>query len=97
MIESMTRVKIAITIPQELLVQVKDAVEQGEATSVSAYISEAVQRRNAKRPLDLYVEMLKAEHGEPSPEAYAWADEQLRRMGWAPADKRKGSRSTQGR
>jgi Arc/MetJ-type ribon-helix-helix transcriptional regulator len=96
MMEGMTRVKIAITIPEELLAEVKAAVAHGEATSVSAYISEAVARRHAKRPLELYVDMLKAEHGEPSPEAYEWADEQLRRVGWelAKANKQKGSRST---
>src|SRR5947209_17595769 len=70
MINSMTRVKIAITIPEALLADVKAAVAHGEASSVSAYISEAVARRHAKRPLELYVDMLKAEHGEPSPEAY---------------------------
>ena len=90
----MTRAKIAITISEELLAGIKAAVADGEAASVSAYISDAVQRRQGKRGLELLVETLKAEHGEPTAEDYAWADEQLQRMGWAPAGKRKGSRST---
>ena len=90
----MTRAKIAITISEELLAGIKAAVADGEAASVSAYISDAVQRRQGKRGLELLVEMLKAEDGEPTGEDYAWADEQLRRMGWAPSGRRKGSRST---
>ena len=92
MMNGMTRAKIAITISEELLSEIKAAVASGESPSVSAYISDAVQRRQAKRPLELLVEMLKAEHGEPTAKDYEWADEQLRRMGWAPAGKRKGSR-----
>ena len=95
----MTRAKIAITIPEDLLAQVKDAVARGEASSVSGYITDAVTmcigKREGKRPLQIYLDMLRAEHGEPPPEAYEWADEQLRRMGWEPP-KRKGSPSTQG-
>lgn len=88
MMNGMTKAKIAITISEDLLVQVKDAVARGEAPSVSAYISGAVAyslgKREGKRPLQLYIDMVKAEHGEPPPEAYAWADEQLRRMGITP-------------
>ena len=84
----MTKAKIAITIPEDLLADVKASVARGEATSVSGFISEAVAyslgRRQGKRPLQIYLDMLKAEHGEPPPEAYEWADEQIRRMGLAP-------------
>lgn len=94
----MTRVKIAITIPEELLAGVKAAVERGEAASVSAYISDAVARReDGKRPLEMLIDELKAEHGEPSPEEYAWADEQLRRVGLLRPAKARASRSTRAR
>jgi hypothetical protein len=97
MMEGMARVKIAITIPEELLAEIKAAIAQGEATSVSGYISEAVARRHAKRPLELLVAMMKAEQGEPSREAYEWADGQLGRMGWTPPDKQKATRPMRAR
>ena len=89
----MTRAKIAITIPEELLAEVKGAVARGEASSVSAYISDAIAMRGAKSGLRAYLDALIEKHGEPSEEAYQWADEQLRRMGLTPP-KRRASRST---
>jgi Arc/MetJ-type ribon-helix-helix transcriptional regulator len=93
----MTRVKIAITIPEELLAQVKVAVAKGEAASVSAYISDAVASHSERRDLSTYLEALNARFGEPSPEAYAWADEQLQPADGAPPAKRRISRSTRAR
>jgi Arc/MetJ-type ribon-helix-helix transcriptional regulator len=97
MIKGMTRVKIAITIPEELLAGVKAAVARGEAASVSAYISDAVAMNGGKSGLRAYLDALMDEHGDPPPEAYAWADEQLRRMGWLPPEKQRASRSTRAR
>jgi Arc/MetJ-type ribon-helix-helix transcriptional regulator len=96
MMKGMTRVKIAITIPEELLAQVQDAVAQGEARSVSAYISDAVAARGEKRGLAAYVESLQERFGEPPREATEWADRELRRVGVL-APERKGSRSTRAR
>jgi Arc/MetJ-type ribon-helix-helix transcriptional regulator len=93
----MTRAKIAITVPEELLAQVKDAVARGEASSVSAYISDAIAMRGAKSGLRAYLDALIEDYGEPSKEAYEWADEQLRRMGWLSPEKPRASRSTRAR
>jgi Arc/MetJ-type ribon-helix-helix transcriptional regulator len=93
MINGMTRAKIAITIPEDLLAQVKEAVARGEARSVSAYITDAVAMRGGKNGLRAFLDSMFEEFGEPTPEEYAWADEQLRRMGLEPP-KRTGSRST---
>ena len=93
MINGMTRAKIAITIPEDLLTQVKEAVARGEAASVSAYISDAIAMRGAKTGMRAYLDALIERDGLPSEEDYAWADEQLRRMGTAPPPRR-GSRST---
>jgi Arc/MetJ-type ribon-helix-helix transcriptional regulator len=84
MMIGMTRVKIAITIPEELLAEVKAAVARGEAASVSAYISEAVAQANGKRPYQQYFDLLDELHGPPSPEDHAWAAKQLRRVGLLP-------------
>jgi hypothetical protein len=101
MMNGMTKAKIAITIPADLLAEVKAAVDRGESSSVSGFISEAVAfslgQSQGKRPLRIYLDMLKAEHGAPSPEDYAWADEQIRRMGLQPRSAAQDSPSTQAR
>jgi Arc/MetJ-type ribon-helix-helix transcriptional regulator len=87
----MTKVaKITVSLPQEQVEQVRDAVARGDAASVSGYVSAALAdalagRRNGRlekdRPgadsLAALVEELIAEYGEPSAEAYAWADAAL--------------------
>src|SRR3954452_10215296 len=97
MMIGMTRVKIAITIPEELLAKVKVAVAEGDAASVSAYISDAVASHSERRGLSAYVDALNVRFGEPSPEAYAWADEQLQPAAAEPPAKRRVSRSTRAR
>jgi Arc/MetJ-type ribon-helix-helix transcriptional regulator len=81
----MTKVaKITVSLPVEQVEQVREAVGRGEAASVSGYISAALAEALA-RPIaekdenalaDLVAELI-AEHGEPSAEAYAWADKVL--------------------
>jgi Arc/MetJ-type ribon-helix-helix transcriptional regulator len=79
--------KITISLPQQQAEQVRDAVARGEATSVSGYISAALANSLAAPDLggdqegesslaELVAELV-AEHGEPSAEAYAWADKVL--------------------
>jgi Arc/MetJ-type ribon-helix-helix transcriptional regulator len=76
----MTKVaKITISLPREQVEQAREAVERGEAASVSGYISAALTAV-ALGPVaeqdtlaDLVADLI-AEHGRPSAEAYAWAD-----------------------
>jgi Arc/MetJ-type ribon-helix-helix transcriptional regulator len=80
----MTKVaKITISLPGEQAEQVREAVARGEASSVSSYISAALAAvvppsvdEDDDTLADLVADMI-AEHGRPSPEAYAWADEVL--------------------
>jgi Arc/MetJ-type ribon-helix-helix transcriptional regulator len=80
----MTKVaKITISLPQEQAEQAREAVARGEASSVSSYISAALAAVSPPTAVedddtlaDLVADMI-AEHGLPSPEAYAWADEVL--------------------
>jgi len=65
--------KIAITLPTALAEAVKSAVKAGKAPSVSAYIAEAVARRQQEDSLSALVDELIAEHGEPSADDYEWA------------------------
>jgi Arc/MetJ-type ribon-helix-helix transcriptional regulator len=76
--------KIAISLPPEQVEQAREAVARGEAASVSGYISAAL---TAVAPvssggveedtLAAFAAELIAEDGEPSAEAYAWADRVL--------------------
>ena len=61
--ESMTAAKIAITLPRPLLAKVKGAVKRGRASSVSAFVSEALEARVREDSLAGLVRDLIAEHG----------------------------------
>lgn len=81
----MTKVaKITISLPREQAEQAREAVARGEAASVSNYISTALAAvapvgvaGNEEDTLAGLVADIFAEDGEPSPEAYAWADRVL--------------------
>lgn len=69
--------KIAISLPDELVDDAREAVRAGRAASVSAYIANALVARKREHTLESLVADLKAEFGEPSPEDDAWAAEVL--------------------
>ena len=80
----MTKVaKITISLPQEQVEQAREAVANGEASSVSGYISAALAAvapllaTDEQDTLAAFAADLIAEDGEPSAEAYAWADRVL--------------------
>ena len=80
----MTKVaKITISLPQEQVEQAREAVTNGEASSVSGYISAALAAvapllaTDEQDTLAAFAADLIAEDGEPSAEAYAWADRVL--------------------
>jgi Arc/MetJ-type ribon-helix-helix transcriptional regulator len=81
MILSMTKAKIAVTIDQDLLVKVRQAVEEGAAPSVSAYVEQAVaahltEEEDFRAMLD---EMLEETGGPLTDEERAEID---RKFGW---------------
>jgi Arc/MetJ-type ribon-helix-helix transcriptional regulator len=69
----MTAAKIAITIPEEQLAQVRRAVRGGHAESVSAYIAKALARQERETTLRAVVQELVRLHGEPTRKDKAWA------------------------
>jgi len=69
----MTREKIAITLPQEQVAAARRAVAEGRAASVSAYISQALARRDADEELAEAIAEIYAEAGAPTAEDRAWA------------------------
>lgn len=80
----MTKVaKITISLPPEQAEEARAAVARGEAPNVSQYVSAALAAvapaaatEKEDTLADLVADII-AEDGEPSPEAYAWADRVL--------------------
>ena len=73
MIISMTRQKIAISLPEEQVAAARRAVAEGRAASVSAFISQALARRDADEELAETIAEVYAESGRPSEEDRLWA------------------------
>ncbi len=73
--------KITVSLPPEQVEQAKAAVAEGEAASVSGYVSAALAAmapvaapEEDEDTMADFVRDLIAEDGEPSAEARAWAD-----------------------
>jgi antitoxin ParD1/3/4 len=73
MIDGMTRQKIAITLPEEQVAAARQAVAEGRAASVSAYISQALARRDADEELAETIAGIYTETGQPTEEDRRWA------------------------
>jgi Arc/MetJ-type ribon-helix-helix transcriptional regulator len=73
MIDGMTRQKIAITLPEEQVAAARQAVAEGRAASVSAYISQALARRDADEELADTIAEVYAETGQPTEDDRLWA------------------------
>ena len=69
--------KIAVSLPDELVAAARRAVEEGRAASVSAYVATALARQVREDDLGALLAEMRAEHGSPSAEDYAWADQVL--------------------
>jgi Arc/MetJ-type ribon-helix-helix transcriptional regulator len=72
MIAGMTT-KIAVSLPDELVAAARQAVAEGRAASVSAYVAEALAERRADEDLARLLDEMDAEHGPPTAEHFAWA------------------------
>jgi Arc/MetJ-type ribon-helix-helix transcriptional regulator len=77
MIIGMTRRKIAITLPEDQVAAARRAVAEGRSASVSAYISQALARRDADEELAETVAEIYAETGPPTAADRAWARQAL--------------------
>jgi hypothetical protein len=75
----MTKAKIAVTIPTDVLVLAKKEVRAGRAKSLSAFISEAVDEKVRRAELTSILDAMDAEHGPPNKGARVWAKRLLRR------------------
>jgi antitoxin ParD1/3/4 len=69
--------KIAVSLPDAEVEAARRAVAAGRAHSVSAYIAEAIARRERQDSLTVLLDDLDRELGEPTAADYAWADKAL--------------------
>ena len=74
---SMTRSKIAISLPKEQLVRVHREVRAGRAPSVSGYIARVLAEDERRQSLRALLQDLIEQHGEPTAEDVKWAKRAL--------------------
>ena len=65
MIGGMTTAKIAVSLPAELVEQVQQAVADGRARSVSAYVARALEEKAKLDDLASLLDEMLAENGGP--------------------------------
>lgn len=74
---SMTRSKIAISLPKEQLVKVHREVRAGRADSVSGYIARVLAEHERRESLRALLRDLIERYGEPAAEDVKWAERAL--------------------
>jgi len=70
--------KIAVSLPDHLVAEAHEAVAEGRAASVSAYVAAAMRAYGRRDSLAALLDDLDAEFGTPDPDATAWARRALR-------------------
>ena len=75
-------IKVAISLPDELIDQARRAVAEGRAASVSAYIAESLAQRERRDSLIELLDDLDRELGPPGRETQEWAQGVARALGW---------------
>ncbi len=73
----MTRRKIAVTVPEELMERVEQEVAEGRAASVSAYVSDAIAQYTDGDGLGVVLAEMEKESGPITDEERAWARQVL--------------------
>ena len=65
MIGGMTKAKIAVTLPPALVARAQDAVREGRAPSISAYVASALEEKVKLDDLQVMLDEMLAETGGP--------------------------------
>ena len=74
----MTAVKIAVTVPEQVLKRARAQVRAGKAKTLSSLVSSAVEEKVARDELADILEALDAEYGPISKADKAWAKRVLK-------------------
>ena len=75
----MTKEKVALTIPADVLSLAKMKVRAGRAKSLSAFVSDALDEKLRRDELGEILDGMDAVHGKPGKAARAWAKRVLSR------------------
>ena len=75
----MTTSKVALTISSSALRRAKQEVAIGNAKSLSAFVSKAVEEKLQRDELSELLDAMDAEHGKPNKRARSWAKRVLSR------------------
>jgi Arc/MetJ-type ribon-helix-helix transcriptional regulator len=65
MIDSMTKAKIAVSLPPALVTRAQDAVREGRAPSISAYVTAALEEKAKLDDLKAMLDEMLANTGGP--------------------------------
>jgi Arc/MetJ-type ribon-helix-helix transcriptional regulator len=65
--------KIAVSLPDDLVMDARRAVERGQAASVSAYVAEALAMRRRQDTIESVLDALDAEFGPVDADVQDWA------------------------
>ena len=74
--QSMTR-RITVSLPDHLVDAAVAAVARGRATSVSAYVAEALTEKTSGETMEAFLADWRHRVGAPTAEETAWADRAL--------------------
>ena len=74
---SMTRAKIAISLPKDQLMRVRREVRAGRADSVSGFITRVLAEHERRQSLRALLQDLIKLYGEPAAEDVKWAERAL--------------------
>ena len=77
--QSMNR-RITVSIPEELADEAVAATRDGRASSVSAYVADALREKSGRYTLADVLDQWDAELGAPGAEADAWAKREVDRV-----------------
>jgi hypothetical protein len=69
----MTAIKIAVTVPEDVLKRAKAQVKAGHAKTLSSLVSEAVEEKVARNELAAILDAMDAQHGPIPKSAKTWA------------------------
>lgn len=72
-----------MSLPDHLVDAAVAAVQEGRASSVSAYVAEALAEKSSGETLEQFLSDWRRRVGDPTPEETAWADRALGGSGLA--------------
>jgi len=75
----MNAAKVAVTIPADVLELARKQVKAGQAKSLSALVTEALDEKVARNELNAILDSMDREFGKPNKAAQSWARRVIKR------------------